>query len=374
MAWGDPYVSQRLTLSNGVSAWGTGGLPVSVALQQTGILESLRAFVSGTVTIDAGTGSIAAGVSGPWNTLSLITLSPNQQAPIVQLSGLGLNLFQQMKSVEHQVGSPDVSAIAIQNGGTATDTYTFPATGTAVAYRYYQDIPVAQRIRSLGGFIGYWPLQNPAVQLQVQYTPNSGSAATPYNIFSTTAGAAPYLVTGNATAVLASPTVEFVRNMWEVPINAEDLPPFELVSTVVQESPQGSAVGGATRITWQATPLSGLLVRLGIYIFNGTTGTGVASALLNTNNALTLTYDADTPKFSESAFTALARMREFYGYNLQQGFFSWDFLGRDLTLQDVIDTNTTANIKLTVNLSTALGATNSNAFIVRQIISPLEVR
>ena len=66
-------------------------------------------------------------------------------------------------------------------------------------------------------------------------------------------------------------------------------------------------------------------------------------------------------------------MHGLYRYAPPQGFFTWDLLGADLTLADTMNTSTTANIKITVNTASALGSTSS-AKIIRQIISPLEVK
>jgi len=373
MAWSDYGVSRRLRLTNGVVPFVAGGIPLNTPIQQTAILETLRLIIGGTTTITLGGGTIARDALGPWNQVTNITVSPNQQAPIFQTSGFGAALINQLISIEKQPNTPDTTIVSATSTAPAADIYNFPT--TSGTFRYPLTIPVAQRIRSLGGLVGYWPLQNPAVQLGVQVTLNSASNTAPFNQYSLTAGQAPYLTTGAATATLASGSgIEIIRNMWEVPTDPANLPPFNLVSTWIEEAPQGASVNGATAFQWQATPLIGLLVRLGVYIYDGTTNQGIASNLLTPSNSLALTYDADTPKFLESSFAALARQRDYYGFDLEQGFFAWDLLGSDQTLQDVIDTNTTANIKLKVSLSSALGASNSFAKILRQVIAPLEIR
>lgn len=372
MAWGDPGVSKKLRISNGVATPGVGGSPNSVAIQQTGILQELALIASGSATITAGTGTVTKDVLGPWNVLTNIALSPNQQSPIVNLSGYGLYLANVMKSAEPDSPfTPDTMAVSETSAAASADVFNFPsATGTL---RFYERIPVTQRIRSLGGEIGYWPLQNPAMQLALNYTLNSSSSSSPYNIFSTTAGVAPYLATGNGTATWTAPQFDIARTMYQVPANASDFPPFQFVSTWIEEQPQGASIGSATTFTWQATPLSGLLARMGVYIFDSSVNAGIANSNLTASNALQLTYDAQTTKFSETSYEALERMHKLYRFVPPQGFFTYDLLGNDLTLQDTLNTSTTANIKLTVNTVSALGAT-STAKIIRQIISPLEVK
>lgn len=372
MSWGDPGVSKNLRLSNGVTNFGGGGIQTTVPIQQTGILRALRALVTGSATVALGGGTAVRDTLGPWNLFSTHYLSPNQQAPIINLSGYGLYLANVMRSVDRQSqNTPDTSIVAVTSAETSTDIYQVPAATNPL--RFYEDLPITQYIASLGGEIGFWPLQNPAIQLQYAFTPNSGSAGSPFNIYSLTAGAAPYLTTGAATVTLTTPTVELIRDLWQVPPRDADLPQFNLVSSWIEEAPQGGNVGGATAATWQATPLSGLLVRVGAYIFDSSASAGVAATNLNTATALQLTYDADTVKYAESSYAALARQRAYYGFDLPQGFYTWDLMGPRQTMQDILNTNTIGNIKLKFNFNNALGAT-SYIKIVRQIISPLEVK
>lgn len=373
MPWGDPGVSKKLRLSNGAVAWGTGGQPVSTNIQPTGILKSMRMLTSGTPTYTPGTGAINRDVQGFGNQYTLVTVSPNQQSPIVQLSGYGLQLAQYLMTAEDaQRGIPEANTVAALNPETATDQFAYATTGSN--YRNTLTIPVAQRIRSLGGDVGMWPLQNPAVTLQVAVTPNSATASTPYNLFSTTAASSPYLVTGNATVTLASPTFEVFRELWQVPNSEADYPPFNLVSSWIEEQPQGANPSGSTSVVWQMTPLSGILCRIGAYVYDtNNSNNGVAASNLTTSNAIVLSYDANTPKFSESSYAALNRQHEQLGYDAPQGFYFYDLLGNDLTLQDTLNSHVIGNIKLTLNFNTALGS-NSQVKIIKQLLSPLMVK
>lgn len=371
--WGGAYVSMARDLSNGVSNFGPAGSPTNVDIQRIGILRKMRLLVDGSATFTPGTGTINRDFMGPFNLLSQIVLTPNQQAPVVRMSGYGAYLFSLMKSLERKGFSPDTVAVSETGADASTDIFSAARTSTNGDWRYYQDVPISQLIRSLGTEIGLWPLQNPAVQMQLGYTPAGSSASSPFNIYSTTAGQSPYLVTGNATVTLASPQVDVRRQLWEVPQNAADNPPYTFVVTTLEETPQSGSPNGATTAQWKATPLSGVLLRLGAYVIDGTTPAGVAESSLTGSNALNLTFGADTQKFSETGAAAHARMQDLYGFAMPQGFFCWDFLGADLTLQDVIDTYTIPEVRLNFNFSTALGASNSAIKIIRQTLVPLEV-
>lgn len=368
MPWGDYGVSRKLRIQNNISPFGAGAVPVQQPLQQSGILESLRMLVNGATTTTLGGGTNVLDKLGPWNLLSQISLSPNSGTPILQSSGYGLYLINLLKSAEKASATPDTSLVLEANAGARSDVYSAPlATGTL---RYPQQIPVTQRIRTLGGNQGFWPLQNTSAQLQFNFTPNVGGSASPFNIFSLVAGTSPYLTTGAATTTLTGPTVELAREFWEVPSDPADYPPFNLISSWYEDYPQTQSTITAQYIV---PSMIGLLCRLGIFVYDSGTSNGVAAASLNVANGISLTTDADTPKINESSYDALARQADYFGFDMPQGFFAYDFLGQDLTLQDVIDTDTTATIKLKLNFSAAIGAT-SQIKIMRQIVSPLQVR
>jgi hypothetical protein len=368
MAWEDPGVTKNMRLSNGTATWGPGGTPLNIPIQQTGILREMRVITSGTVTEALGGGTSAVDVLGPGNLYTQVVLSPNQQSPILQCRGHALGMIQYLLSNERNGAQPYSDLAAILQGSPDAAYFLQPLGSGVLTYGPL--IPVAQKIRTLGGHVGFWPLQNPAVQLQLSLTPNSPTAATPFALQSVTAGAAPYLVTGAATELIATPTVDVIRDLWSVPDNEKDTPLFNVASTWVEETPQTFTT---TRFQWNAPSLIGLIVRLGAFVFNSTTGAGIAAGSMTASNAIGLYTDNDAPKFVESAAEALGRQKDFYGSPLPLGLFAYDLLGADLTLQDVLDTNNVANIKLIGNFSTAVGAA-SYAYVLRQVISPLVIR
>lgn len=372
MAWGDQGVSRLLRATNsGAIAWGSGGSPTSINIQQAGILRRLRMYHnSSTVTLGGGTLPTLDNLA-PWNMYTLVSLAPNGLAPIIQTSGYGLYLVNVLKSAEKHSVTPDVTLGSVTNHETTTDIYS-ASNSTAQASRFTLDIPVAQRVRSLGGDVGMWPLQNASAQLQLGFTPNSATAASPYSIYNATAGAGVY--TGGAstpTATITSPTVDLFREFYEVPTSAANLPVFNMVSTWIEEAPQGANVNSASSFTWTAKAMSGYIVRLGVFAYDGSTSTGIAATSLTAENALSITTDASTPKITESSYAALGRQREYYGFDLPQGFYAWDFLGMDLTMADILDTYTVGNIQFSANLSVALGSSNSSVKILRQTLAPL---
>lgn len=381
MAWGQAGVSLKRELSNGTSSWGPGGTVTLVDIQRIGILRKLRLLTKATATFTAGA-SLALDTIGPYNVYSALTLSPNQTAPIARLSGLGAYLAMQMKSEERKFNTPDFATGVPPNADGIADVFTAARTTTNGDWRLFHDIYVSQFIASLGCELGLWPLENPAVQLQLEYTPNSATNATPFSIDNKAAagasGTRPYFGDVTSDVTLTTPTVDIRRRLWEVPANADDDPPYTYINQWLEEAPQGGNVNGSSFIEWKCIPLSGVILRVGVFVYDGgaslPVGAGVAEGSLLAGNALTLLYGADTQKYAETGQAAHARMLDMLGYTPQKGFFFWNLLGGGMTLADVIDTYTTPEVRVDVNLSTPLGGANSFARVIRQMLVPIEIR
>jgi hypothetical protein len=380
--WGDAGVSLGRSLSNGTSPWTVGGSPTIVDIQRIGILRGLRLLTgSPTATFTAGA-SLARDTLGPFNIYRNLVLSPNQTAPIFRASGYGAWLISFLKSREFKRLSTDTSAATVTNADALTDVFNATRITTNGDWRLYHDLLISQYIRSLGTELGLWPLENPAVQLQLEYTPSSISQASPFSLDNKAAagasGTQPYFGDVTSDVTLTTPTIDVRRYLWEVPAAAEDDPPYTYVIQWLEEAPQGGNVNGATFVEWKLIPLSGVLLRLGVFIYDGgaslPVGNGVLETSLTASNALTLLYGADTQKYAETGRAAHARNQAEYGLMPPQGFFAYDLLGDDLTLQDVIDSYTTPEVRFDINLAVALGAANSFVRIQREMLVPIELK
>ncbi len=379
--WGEAGKSLKRNLSNGVVNWGPGGTPTLVDIQRIGILRQLRLLTKATATFTAGA-SLALDTIGPFNVYRSLVLTPNQTAPIIRLTGLGSYLAMIMKYAETKAYAPDVTGAANVHADPLTDVYSASRITTNGDWRLYHDLYVSQFIQSLGVELGLWPLENPAVQLQLEYTPSSITQASPFSIDNKAAagasGTQPYFGDVTSDVTLTSPTIDVRRFLWEVPADASDDPPYTYINQWLEETPQGGNVNGANFIEWKCIPLSGVIQRLGIFIYDGgaslPVGDGVAETSLTAGNALTILYGADTQKTAETGQAAHARMQWELGITPPKGFFFWNLLGDQLTLSDVIDTYTTPEVRIDVNLSVALGAANSFAKVVRQMLVPIEIR
>lgn len=366
MAWGEAGKTRKLLIEDGSQTWGVGGTPNNYRLQPSGILDNLRLITVGTSTFTANGGTGAVDVTGPHSYYTNVQLSPSQQAPIYQTTGYGNLLVQCATSIEGNPVLPGLPVMTVPNTSTVL-TYAYQVTATSASQVFSHKIPVGQTLKSIGAKVGMWPLNNPLVQMVASWTPNTVTASSPYTLGSTTALTSPILLTGSATFTIATPTVYVVKHGWDVPQSDNDLPPFNYASSWIEEAFQTSP-NGATKITWTNTPLSGLLVRLGFYILEATAGTTPAN--LTSPTAIQLNTGQLQPKVQEGSYDASIRQELYYGFDLPQGMYIYDFLGYDLTLQDTLNTQELPNIQLIVTTSSAFNSA-SVAKVVKQLIAPI---
>lgn len=363
--WGQPGVTTRLLLSNGQAAWGAGGSPINTTILRGDILRDLLVSTSGSITL-GGTTAPSPDVHAPYNLYTNIALGPSNSAKIVNVSGYGLYLANLLTGA-NQISVYDSPDIVVANPSTFADVLSVPtATG---AFRYYQRVPVSQLIRSLGYEIGLWQLSEQTMNMVLSMTPNAGNAASPYNVYNPVAGQGLYTGgTGTPTATLANPAIDIYRRLYKNPARPEDYPPVDFVSVWSEDIFQNALT---TTPTYTFPANSGLLARAAINLFDATAGNGAdVPAYLANNNALTLLYGTSDTKISESGYEHRENEAQEYGFLPPRGVFFYDFLGRDLTLSDVLNTATLLNIRFQLNLSQAMPA-NSSATVVYQLLQPI---
>jgi hypothetical protein len=378
MTFYDLNVTKPIIKSNGTISLNAGGTPNLPRLVLGGVLERIGILTQGTPVMTPGTGSIARDINGGYNIHSNIAVIPNQQVPIYSCSGFGSWLFNNVKDgleldnfnaydlqtgvVTKEQGLPDLSYI------NSSDLITTPAGAQSPLWTIPHFIPIVQRM--FNGIVGYWELGNPLAQLTVQLIAAYTGLASPFSIASLTAGQLPYLITGNATVTLATPTADIVRYLWDTPVDPQDRPPVTFINTIIEDTFQNN-VGSNNALKYTFAPLSGYVARIVAYVNDSATGKGVAPSLMLPTNSLTFGIGDGTTLISESIYENLSRQKMTLGYDLPQGAFFLDFLGRDLTWQSVFSTYDNANVNLGLNFASNIGA-NSFGKVVRQMLKPLQ--
>lgn len=375
MTFYDLNVTKPIIKSNGIQSLSSGGSPNLPRLTLGGILEKLILLTQGTAVYTPGTGTIAKDINGPHNLYTNISVIPNQQVPIVSMSGAGLWLFNMMKdglengtvdqydtALYSVIGAPDPSYI---NSGSQI---TGPSGSQSALWTYPTKVPIVQRM--FNGIVGYWELGNPLAQLTVSLIAAYTGASSPYSIGSLTVGQLPYLLTGNATVTLAAPQVDIVRYLYDTPVNPQDRPPVTFINTILEDAWQQN-VGSSSALKYTFAPLSGYLARVLGYVVDSATGKGVSPAYMLNTGSFTFGVGDGTQLISESIYENLFRQRDLLSFDMPQGSFFLDFLGKDLTWQNVFSTYDNANVNMALNFSSQVGA-SSYGKVIRQVLKPLQ--
>lgn len=370
-------VTRLLRLSNSTSVWQS-NTQTPVQIVQAGYLRDIMLILSGAVTTTT-TAITLLDNFAPWGMFSNLQVNSNVQAGVINLSGIGANWVDQVvMGLEKRGNSFDTTNTATPTatvdepqGGPAGTTanpvpslFQIPLTaqaGASLILPWW--LPLAQKINTLDGYVGIWDLQDPSIQMVLNYTPNSSSASTPFSIVEGTASTGAGLFTQAAnTSTIAAPTVDVVRTMYDPPLDPANDPEFGYVHSWYEEL-WNTAPGGSSTINWRALANSGYITRLVFGVWDSAATAGVADTKTNLSNSINLTVGNNAPVFVESINEFRLRSSLELGHQLTQGAFYIDFLGQDLTLQNVLDTFTAGNINLQMNFSSGLGATSTGKVI-----------
>ncbi len=369
-------ITRLLRIANSTSVWQS-ATQTPVQIIQAGYLRDLFLILSGALTTTT-TAITLLDNFAPWGMFSNLQVNSNVQAGVYNVSGIGTNWLNQMVMGLEKIGnsfdtsvsaSPTTSVDQPRGGpaGTADNPvpslYQIPLTtgGGTLILPYW--IPLAQKINTLDGYVGIWDLQDPSIQMILNYTPGATGSATPFNIVEGTASTGAGLFTQAAnTSTIATPNVDVVRVMYDPPLDPQNDPEFGYVHSWYEEL-WNTAPGGSSTINWRALANSGYITRLVFGVWNSTTSAGVADSLGGLTNFINLTVGNNAPVYVETINEYRLRASQEMGHQLTQGAFYVDFLGQDLTLQNVLDTFVAGNISLQMNFSSGLGATSTGKVI-----------
>ena len=370
-------VTRLLRINNNTSIWQS-NTATPVQIVQAGYLRDLMLILSGAVTTTT-TAITLLDNFAPWGMFSTLPVNSNVQASIINLSGIGANWVDQVvMGLERRGNTFDTTTTATPTttvdepqGGPAGTTanpvpslFQIPLTaqaGASLILPYW--LPLAQKINTLDGYIGIWDLQDPSIQMTLIYTPNSSSNSTPFNIVEGTASTGNGLFTQAAnTSVIAAPAVDVVRYMYDPPLDPQNDPEFGYVHSWYEEL-WNTSPGGSSVINWRALANSGYITRLVFGVWDSSGTAGVADSKVGLTNSINLTVGNNAPVVVESINEYRLRSSLEIGHQITQGAFYIDFLGPDLTLQNVIDTFTSGNVNLQMNFSSGLGATSTGKVI-----------
>ena len=363
-------VTRLLRLANSTTTWQSNA-QTPVQIVQAGYLRELDVILSGATTVN--TTAVTLDSFGPWGMISNFQVNSNVQASIINVSGVGMNLIDQvLYGLQFNGNTPDTNLVVpAGTAGTLATLYSIPSGAGAGTLTLPYLLPLSQEIRTLDGFVGIWDLQDPSIQMTLLYTPGTATTASPFSIVEGTAktGAGQFVQTAN-TATIATPTMDVVRVMYEPPLDPANDPEFGFVHSWYEEQ-WNTGLGGSSVINWRALANSGYITRLIFTAWDSTTADGVADSKLATTNAINFTIGNNAPVIVESGPEYRNRASQELGRQLPLGCFYIDFLGDDLTMQNVLDTFTAGNINLQMNFNATLGATSSGK-VIRGMLQALQ--
>lgn len=363
-------VTRLLRLANSTSNWAS-NTQTPVQIIQAGYLRELVLIAQGT---PAYTGSPVVDPWGPFSLLSNIQVNSNVQAGVINVSGLGAAwIADVVHGLERMGNTPDSALITPVGANAANNTYEYSAPVAAPSnmnnplFQVPYFLPLAQKINTLDGYVGIWDLQDPSIQMVLNYTPGSTSSSTPFQLANNNAnpnGTQPfYGVVGTNSVTLANPSCLVTRVMYDPPLDPANDPEFGFVHSWYEET-FNTALAGSSTINWRALANSGYITRLIFGVADAAnfasaaanTGIGVADSNMKLSNAINLTVGNNAPVIQETIYETRFRQFQELGHILPQGVFYIDFLGQDLTLQNVLDTFTAGNINLQMNFNSALSS------------------
>lgn len=369
-------VTRLLRLVNSTSIWQS-NTQTPVQIVQAGYLRELMVILSGALTTTT-TAITLLDNFAPWGMISNFQVNSNVQAGVINVSGIGMNWIDQVIFGLEKMGNTFDTSVAATPAATVDEPQGGPAgTASLPVPSLYQIplttaggtlilpwmIPLAQKINTLDGYVGIWDLQDPSIQMVLNYTPNSSSSATPFNVVEGTASTGAGLFTQAAnTSVIATPAMEIVRIMYDPPLDPANDPEFGYVHSWYEEL-WNTAPGGSSTINWRALANSGYITRLIFGVWDSAATAGVADSKVGLSNSINLTVGNNAPVIVEDVSSFRLRSSLELGHQMTQGAFYIDFLGQDLTLQNVLDTFTAGNINLQMNFSSGLGATSTGKVI-----------
>jgi len=372
MAWGDEGVTKLQYKQDSTTIWGPIGTPKNVQITKAGIIRNLRMIQGGGTLAFAG--ATTPSKFGPYNAYTLLELLGNSQQDIFRTSGIGMYFINMVLNGLERYTPPPNASVGSPINVTDTD-FVFDGTATVAPstntqWNWSLRLPVAQKIRSVGGDVGMIPMSTENSQLQFSFTPNAQSVSGSTYTMQSAADdlSQPYF--GANAVTIVSPSVDLVREMYEAIQNPNDFPDFSFVSQWLEESPQTFS---GTQLTWKQNQDAGVLLRLIVGVWTSTSPWGIGTLSLPAANAIQLSYNTDTAKFKESGLEALARQREQLGFDLPQGVFFYDLLGPDLTLSDVLNTYVVPAIQLQLTYNSVVLNTNVNPKVLAQRLLPLRV-
>lgn len=341
--WGDPGVTERQLIQDTANSLpgNSGGIQTTV-LQRAGFLERLRFNLTAEIDQSAAT---VAGVKSPKGPLgaaiSRITLQANGMLPLIDMSGLMAQMYNEVQNRDGSPLAPSTYAAA-SNISAAATLMDYPAPGTGVQtyvvkypFEFQMAIPIVIQQQKVEW--GLWLLQNQTVDLSLQVNWNAPIDATGANVDRLYSGGTGLVAPAN----LANYNLGIERSLYTVPAKPEDYPDINWAHQIIEYTQP--IVSKFARFD---IPKAGILLRVLIY-----TEDGSANPVEYTDvSSLSWIYGANAaPIVRKGAFLVEEYLSDYLRYPpkglLLLDFYKWGGDGLKL----VKSTQDLANLRIETN-------------------------
>lgn len=347
--WGDPSVSELLQLEETQIQMPntTGGIKTQT-MQRAGLLRKLRFIFQSQINVSAYTNAPTKSGYGPLGAgLNRIRVEANGQIPLVDMSGLGAAVYNEIQNRDGSVLSPGTIA-AVNNMTAAAELVkydTVGATGDFYArFPFEINFALPFQIRGFMEELGLWLLQNQAIDLSITAQFNDPVAAAAANNVLWGGG------TNTKAGVTAGSFLKIERELYTIPADPKDYPNLTWAHQIVEQDIPFT--GGVSRIQ---IPRAGLMLRAALINLDSSgnpieSGTEVSS--LKWQYGSNETPISRSGLFLDSEYLSDYNRRPLKGVNVLD-FYKWG----DNGLKFVKNTEDLANLRIETNFASVTTGT-----------------
>lgn len=235
MPWGDPGVSELLQIQETtLNMPNTTGGQVTRTLQRSGLLKKLRFQAQAQVSVSAYTNAPTKSVYGPLGAfVNRVRVEANGQIPLVDLSGLGAAVYNEVQNRDGSVlSTPPALGATVTNMGTSADLAAYPAigaTGTFTAYAPFEfNFALPFNISGQIQELGLWLLQNQAIDVGINVQFNDPAPAAAANNALWGGG------TNTKVGVVANSFLQIERELYTIPADPKNYPNLQWAHQVIE--------------------------------------------------------------------------------------------------------------------------------------------
>lgn len=269
--WGDPGVSELLQIQEtSIQMPNTTGGMKTQTLQRAGMLRRLRMLFQSQINVSAYTNAPTKSAYGPLGAgINRIRVEANGQIPLVDLSGLGAEVYNEIQNRDGSVMAPAAFS-STPNLTAAAEIAAYDAVGATgnfyARYPFEFQFALPFLISGRTEELGLWLLQNQAIDLSVTVQFNDPVAAAAANSVLWGGG------TNTKAGVPAGSFVNIERELYTIPQDPKNFPNLQWAHQVIEYDVPFT--GNLARFN---IPRAGLLLRA-IFINQDASGNLLESA------------------------------------------------------------------------------------------------